>query len=354
VVVVVFILTAQARSTFGPPAPGLSRGQRLILSARLLADSDQLTNPFDPGQPEKDFQVLLGDSPTIISGHLQAQGLIPNADALLNYLVYAGLDTTLQAGEYKLSAGMTPIEIAQVLQDATPKEITFNILPGWRLEEIAEGLPTSGLSITPEEFLEAARNPPADAPIRGHLPSGASLEGFMPPGSYQLPRETNVDELVAYLTNSFIAQLDQELLEGFAGQGLDLHQAVMLASIVQREAVVEDEMPSIASVFTKRLEAGMKLESDPTVQYALGYQEAGGTWWKSPLSLDDLQINSPYNTYLHPGLPPGPIANPSLGALRAVAAPASTPYFYFRAACDNSGLHVFAETFEEHLGNQCP
>jgi len=87
VVVVVFILPAQARSTFGPPAPDLSRGQRLILSARLLADADQFTNPFDHGQPEKDFQVLLGDTPTIISGHLQAQGLIPNADALLNYLV---------------------------------------------------------------------------------------------------------------------------------------------------------------------------------------------------------------------------------------------------------------------------
>ena len=354
VLAVFFVLPAQARVAFGPPAPGLSREQRFLLSARLLVNADQLTEPFDQDQPEKAFQVLMGDSPNTISGHLQAQGLIPNADALLNYLVYAGLDTTLQAGEYKLSAGLTPIEIAQALQDATPKEITFTILPGWRLDEVAEALPTSGLSITPDEFLEATRNPPTDAPIRGYLPPGATLEGFIPPGSYQLPRETNVDELVAYLTNSLIAQMDQELLDGYFNQGLDLYQAVTLASIVQREAVIEDEMPLIASVFANRLAAGMKLETDPTVQYALGYQASKRTWWKSPLSLDDLQVNSPYNTYLHPGLPPGPIANPSLAALRAVASPASTPYFYFRAACDNSGLHVFSETFEEHLNNQCP
>ena len=98
----------------------------------------------------------------------------------------------------------------------------------------------------------------------------------------------------------------------------------------------------------------MKLDTDPTVQYALGYDRKGGTWWKNPLSLDDLEIDSPYNTYLYTGLPPGPIANPSLNAMRAVGYPAQTPYFYFRAACDGSGRHTFAETFEEHRGNQCP
>ena len=110
----------------------------------------------------------------------------------------------------------------------------------------------------------------------------------------------------------------------------------------------------IASVFTNRLRAGMRLDSDPTVQYALGYDPATGRWWKSPLSLDDLQVVSPYNTYQILGLPPGPIANPSLNALRAVAFPAETPYYYFRAACDGSGRHTFAETFEQHQDNACP
>jgi UPF0755 protein len=144
------------------------------------------------------------------------------------------------------------------------------------------------------------------------------------------------------------------LREGFQQQGLSLFQAVTLASIVQREAIVEDEMPLIASVFLNRLKAGMKLESDPTVQYALGYQEESGKWWKSPLSLDELKVDSPYNTYLYSNLPPGPIANPGLNALKAVAFPAQTPYYYFRAACDGSGKHTFAETFEEHQLNACP
>jgi UPF0755 protein len=143
------------------------------------------------------------------------------------------------------------------------------------------------------------------------------------------------------------------LQTGFAQQGLTLHQAVTLASIVEREAVVDDEMPLIASVFINRLTFGMQLEADPTVQYALGYDQAGGSWWRTPLSAADLSVASDYNTYANFGLPPGPIAAPSLEALRAVAFPASSSFYFFQAGCDGSGRHVFAETYEEHLANNC-
>ena len=113
-------------------------------------------------------------------------------------------------------------------------------------------------------------------------------------------------------------------------------------------------MPLIASVFLNRLKIGMKLESDPTVQYALGYDRTGQTWWKNPLSQIDLQYDSLYNTYLYPSLPPGPIASPSLEALQAVANPLTSSYFFFRAKCDGSGEHLFAETFEQHVANECP
>jgi len=127
-----------------------------------------------------------------------------------------------------------------------------------------------------------------------------------------------------------------------------------LASIVEREAVLDEEMPLIASVFLNRLAAGMKLEADPTVQYALGYTAEQAAWWKNPLSAADLGVDSPYNTYRFPGLPPGAICNPGLGALQAVAFPAQTAYYYFRADCENLGAHNFAKTYEEHLGNACP
>jgi UPF0755 protein len=163
-----------------------------------------------------------------------------------------------------------------------------------------------------------------------------------------------VDDLVSYLANRFIGDLDSQLMDGFQVQGLTLFQAVTLASIIEREAVNPEEMPLIASVFLNRIRLGMKLESDPTVQYSLGYNATTNTWWKVPLSLADLEFDSPYNTYLYAGLPPGPISAPGVEALRAVAEPQDSPYLFFRAKCDGSGEHNFAETFEEHLLNACP
>jgi UPF0755 protein len=129
---------------------------------------------------------------------------------------------------------------------------------------------------------------------------------------------------------------------------------VTVASIVEREAAVADERPMIASVYLNRLAIGMKLEADPTVQYAMGYQYDTGEWWNLNLTQDDYYaVDSPYNLYLYEGLPPGPIANPGLSSIQAVITPAESPYFYFRAACDGSGRHVFSETFEEHVGNAC-
>jgi UPF0755 protein len=347
-------LPGQAEQIFGPPASGLNAYQRYTLAAQLLMNETQLLTARDPqGQPQP-FEIELGETTYSITNRLEREGLVSNAAVLRDYLIYSGLDTTIQAGEYKLSPRFSPLEIAHALQDATPSEITFRILPGWRLEEIAAALPTSGLSFSPEAFLEIAGNPPVSLPLAQERPPGASLEGFLFPDSYRLPRAITVEAFLQKVLEDFQARLSPDLIQGWQNQGLSPFQAVTLASIVQREAIAEEEMPMIASVFTNRLVAGMRLDSDPTVQYALGYDDAKGSWWKNPLSLDDLQVDSPYNTYQIRGLPPGPIANPSLNALRAVAFPADTPYYYFRAACDGSGKHNFAETFEQHQANACP
>jgi UPF0755 protein len=303
---------------------------------------------------EQPFEVILGESPAAIAERLEQARLIPDAATFTDYLVFRGMDTTLQAGQYTLSPQVSPLEIANALQDATPKEITLTILDGWRIEEIAATLPTSGLEFSPEMFLVAAEGIPTGYPFLDELPEGNSLEGLFFPGSYRLPRQSTPDDVIAALLDEFQAQLTPDLLAGFERQGLSIYEAVILAAIVERESIIEDEMPLIASVFLNRLAAGMPLEADSTAQYALGYQEETGTWWKNPLTLDDLQVDSLYNTYLYGGLPPGPIANPGLSALRAVAFPAQADYYYFRAACDDSGEHRFAESFEEHLQNACP
>jgi UPF0755 protein len=347
-----YTLQVRLAETFGPPASHLGFVQRTRLSVGLLMQSSELTQPVDPFGDQRDFQVAWGETLLAIAGRLQAEGLVHDAAAFRSYLQYAGLDTSLQAGNYQLSPAMSPVQIAHSLQDATPGEVTLTILEGWRLEEIAATLPTSGLEISPEAFLDAARQVPDEYPFFVEAPAD-SLEGFLFPGSYTLPRETTLPELNAILLESFEETLTAELQAGFTQQDLSVFEAVTLASIVERESIDREEMPMIASVFLNRLQAGIKLEADSTVQYALGYNSGHDSWWKSPLSSADLSIDSQYSTYRYPGLPPGPIANPGLSALRAVAFPAQTPYYYFRAACDGSGKHLFAQTFEEHLANAC-
>jgi UPF0755 protein len=345
-----FGIPALANRKYGPPNPALRPLDRFEYSFRLLWYGGLLTQPLHPGSAEQPFTIQTGEGVPSIAIRLEEVGLIRSAPAFRAYLIYTGLDTSVQAGDYMLSPALSIVDIARELQDATPEQITFVILPGWRMEEIAASLSTSGLEITPDEFLAAARSAP---PGLDFLPASASTEGFLYPDTYIFPRETTAEALVDEFLRNFSLHLTSDIREGFARQGLDVYQAVTLASIVQREAVVAEERPQIASVFYNRLRLGMKLDTDPTVQFALGFDAHHGTWWTNPLSAADLQFDSPYNTYIYTGLPPGPIASPSLSALRAVAFPAETPYYFFRARCDNSGLHVFAITFEEHLQNGC-
>jgi UPF0755 protein len=352
-IIVPRIITTQAENRFGPSSPNLSASQRLYLSTLILLQSSDLTESKNPVGEDINLTINQGESVPSILGKLWETGLITNPGVFRNYLQYTGLDTSLKAGEYLLNTEMSPIKIAKVIQVSISPNVTLTILPGWRLEEIANSLYSSGLSITAEEFLEATHNHTEGYSFTECMGVN-SLEGFLFPGSYTVPRETTLDELLPQVLMNFEAQVSNEMKNGFSEQGLDLCQAVALASIIQREAVVDEEMPKIASVFYNRLNSGSVLASDPTVQYALGYNQEQGTWWTNPLTLDDLQVDSPYNTYIYSGLPPGPISNPGLSALQAVAFPAQTPYFYFRAACDGSGRHQFAETFDEHVANECP
>jgi len=350
ILAVIIFIPVLAEQSYGPASSALNLRDRYSYAISLLWSAGDLASPVLPGGGEQIFIIESGESVSQISDHLELLGLIQNSKIFRIYLVWKGLDTSVQAGNYKLNPGLTGIEIAHAIQDATPTEILFNVWAGWRMEEIAASLPTSGLNITPDELLSAAKNPKVPLDF---LPEYTSAEGFLFPGSYSLPRDTTADQLVSILLKSFSNNLSIKLQEDIFRQGLDIYQAVILASIVEKEAIVSDEQPIIASVFYNRLNMGMKLESDPTVQYAAGYDFEKGTWWKNPLTMDDLNIDSPYNTYIYTNLPPSPISNPSLSALQAVANPAQTPYFYFRARCDGSGLHLFSETFEQHLQNAC-
>ena len=347
-------LPGRAEEVFGPADLSLSELQKIRLAWMLLAEEDALLTPKDPAAKPSSFSIPFGESVPSMVSRLEDDGLIADRDSFLTYLRYRGLDRTIQAGDYQLSPAMTPVEIALGLQDASPTEVTIQLLAGWRLEEVAEALAISGLNFSAAEFQNAARSRPMSTTELPYTPSGASLEGFLYPGRYTFKRDSTPQDVLTLLLANFELQVDDFMRAGFKAQDLDLYQAVTLASIVEREAVNEEESPLIASVFLNRLALGMRLDADPTVQYALGYNQDQQTWWTNPLTLEDLKIDSPFNTYLYPLLPPGPISNPGQAALQAVANPAESSYLYFRAACDGSGDHNFAFNFEEHKSNACP
>ena len=196
---------------------------------------------------------------------------------------------------------------------------------------------------------------PARYPFLQGRPAGTSLEGYLFPDTYDLPEtDATAADLLARQLDNFADQVlpryDEARQAGTTA--LDLHSVLTLASIVEREAVVPEERPAIAGVYLNRLAAGMPLQADPTVQYALGFQPTTGQWWKTPIFLEEYSsVVSPYNTYLNAGLPPGPIASPGLSSIAAVLAPEAHDYLFFVALPDGSGRHVFAKTFEEHQEN---
>ncbi|MFN3308176.1 MAG: endolytic transglycosylase MltG [Anaerolineales bacterium] len=347
-------LQTEVERTFGEPHPSLGYAQKLWFQALLYANTEQLTTPLNPYAPPQSFAISSNEPTPTILIRLAQDGLISDPQAMQVLLQYLGYDTQIQTGEHYLSPAMSPYQIAQALVDPSNLLIQFDLLPGWRIEEVASALEVSGLRFSAPEFVAAANQPlanflpyPRYSPIQG-------LQGFLLPASYRIQKTASVDDLLRQFTQNFDTSVSMEIEQKFQQQGLSLYEGIILASIVQRESVLEEEMPLIASVFLNRWRAQMKLDSDATVQFALGFNQDQNTWWTNPLKRADFSIDSPYNTYLYAGLPPTPICNPGLAAILAVAEAPQSDYFYFRTACDGSGRHVFAKTYSEHLENACP
>ncbi len=344
--------------------PHLTMPERLYLQLYLATHADSLRQAAgDGGANPLPFEISPGQTASQIVANLTAQGfLLPtNAALFLNYLRFYGLDLQLEAGRFELSRDLTIPQLATALTQAGNRDITLTFLEGWRLEEFVAYLSeTRPANIDPLAF-QALTQRQADFDLTPYTflasvandPDLTSLEGFLFPDTYRVPTEADAAYLLDLLLRTFETRVTPTMRQAYGAQGLTLRQAVTIASIVEREAVLEAEMGTIASVYLNRWQQGMKLDADPTVQYAVGFDPQHGVWWKTPLTLEDLQINSPYNTYLRPGLPPGPIANPGLKALEAVAYPAQTAYLFFVADCSGQapGSHHFSLTYEEHLAH---
>jgi UPF0755 protein len=340
----------QAKILFGSADPQLDFSQKLIYSVRLLASQNQLLEVGNQAGKPVEILINSGETADQVSKKLFDEKIIPNANVFALYLKYSGLDVHIRAGKYEIDPGKNSIEISKIICDLDSDIVKFIILPGLRVEEIAALLPTSGLNIEPGEFLHFVKNPPPQF-LREEMAGVNSLEGFLFPSEYYFARKTNVSEFVQTLVNHFFNNITPAIIEGINAKGLSLYEGVVLASIIQREKIVEEDSPIIASVFYNRLASRMMLNSDATIQYAVGDQRVG--WWKNSLVMQDFQIPSGYNTYLNFGLPPAAICNPDLNSLNAAAFPAKTGFYYFQAKCDHSGKHNFYVTFEEQKSNIC-
>ncbi len=336
--------------------PNLSQTDRLFLEMYLGNEAGALQAPIADGTQPRSFTISPGEPAATIATNLAQAGLLGNSELFLNFVAYTGLDAALVAGSYQIDPTMTLPELATLLSGNGPRNLELSFLPGWRMEEMAAYLDAiRPAQIDPRLFLAiASGQEPIDLGEFSFLagrPPGASLEGYLFPTRYPITTETTSDALIRAMLMEFGNQVDPAMRQAIGSQGISLNDAVILASIVEREAIRTEEKPVVASVFLNRIRAGMPLQADPTVQYALGYQPERGSWWKAPLTLDDLAIDSPFNTYQIDGLPPAPIANPGQAALEAVAFPADTPFFFFVLDCtaEQPGTHDFSVTFDEHL-----
>jgi UPF0755 protein len=299
----------------------------------------QLNQPANPGNSKVRFVVPPGATFHEVADTLHRTGLIDSVTVFDLYARYKHLDRNVQAGAYELSRNLTMIQILTALQTAIPEEIFVTIPEGYSIKKTAAALDTGG-TIKGSEYIAQAIPGQFNYDFLKDLPPGASLEGFLFPDTYLVPRNGTAKELITLQLENFKKHWDDTRKSQAAQRKLNPLQIVTLASMIEREARFQDDRPLVASVIYNRLAAGWPLQIDATVLYALGR-------WQSSVTKEDRMVQSPYNTYLHTGLPPGPIANPGIKAIDAALQPANTGYFFYLS--DPQGHNHYAKTNEEFV-----
>jgi UPF0755 protein len=275
------------------------------------------------------FSVKQGEGIKEIASNLKDDGLIKDTVAFFLLVKYQKLDEKIQAGEFYLSPAMDATTIAKSLQTGT-YDTRVTIPEGKRAEEVADILKDNLTSY--------------DESWRDQL---IANEGYLFPDTYSFAKDADIQTVITAMTGNFEKKYSE--IPQSKRSRLTQEELVNIAAMVEREAQHADDRPLVASVILNRLDTGMVLNIDATIQYALGYQPAEKTWWKKHLSLDDLKLASPYNTYTNQGLPPGPISNPGIEVLTSVLDAPETDYLYY--VSDSAGHNHYAKTLDEHNAN---
>lgn len=275
---------------------------------------------------KKSFVIPKGTAVRLIGNDLKEQGLIRDPVVFFIYIKMNNLDRDVQAGSYKLSPSMNLEKITKTLKSGS-EDIWITIPEGYRATEIAEVL-KANIGTYDDSWVSSLENE----------------EGYLFPDTYLIPKDADVATIISIMKNTFNKRIEEI---GLIGTSQKMNEIVTMASLIEREALRDGEKPMIASVITNRLNDGMALDIDATLQYIKG-KDSSGKWWTVPRGVDKA-LNSSYNTYKNPGLPPGPIANPGIEAIKAAVNPAQSDYYFY--IHDNNGNVHFAKTLSEHNQN---
>ncbi len=293
------------------------------------------------------YEVSVDDDMSLskLGDWLNENGLVASKGAFMDYMREEELDKRLQPGDYVITKAMSLAEIAEMITKApeVAQTIRLTIPEGRENREIAKIFEEAGL-FTAEEFLTALQEEEFDYDFLKGLDQQYGYEGYLFPDTYEFYSDASPRSVIVKMLDNFGNRLTQEMRDDAEAKGMTIDDVVRLASIIEREGANHEEFPIISSVFHNRLDIDMKLQSCATVQFIIEER-------KTNLTFKEMEIDSPFNTYVIHGLPPSAIANPGLVAINAAIYPAETEYFYFVAKGDGENTHYFAETYEEHQEN---
>ena len=306
-----------------------------VLCLVALSVAAFLVLPPTSSKEKVNFEVPVGSSSQTIAKRLVAQNLIRSEYAFRLIVKHRGSGKRLRAGTYALQRNMTLWHIVDEFEKGQVNLVSWTVPEGLTVSKIADLWETTGHG-TAEAFREATAS---ECLLEGFGLQDTSVEGYLFPNTYKFAKGTTVEQVVEMMLKAFKERWTETFDEDARNLGLTQHEVVTLASVIEKEAQVKSERPRIASVFHNRLKKKWRLQADPTVLYALGNP-------KRLLTKTDLRVDSPYNTYRHRGLPPGPIASPGIDSIKAALRPEKTDYFYFVAI--GEGKHYFSKTLSEH------
>jgi UPF0755 protein len=325
----------------------------IIIIVGFLASAWFLFTLLNPIALDKtEFTISEGQGVNLISSNLKSEGIIKNKLVFETYAFLKGIEDELKAGQYSLPNVLNIKRLTEILvAGEAPEEWGLTVIEGWTISDIAFKLENEGRFQAEELFEATGFNQPGNKynfdtssyDFFDDLPDNTNLEGYLFPDTYRFFAYATIDDIVRKMLNNFGSKLTDKMISDITAEDKEIFDIIIMASIIEREVMTDEDRAIVSGIFWKRLDVGMALQADSTINYITGK--------KTPaVSADDLEIDSLYNTYKYPGLTPGPISNPGIESIKAAIYPKDSDYWFFLT--DSEGNVHYAEDFEGHKKNK--